>query len=105
MGKFLLGLATGVVLIILICVIGVFAVLSFRSRTLSVVDGSTIFLRLEGYVPEKPPFEVSLPFFEQKTSVTVENIWSLLHHAASDSRIKAVVFEPEGAGVGWAKMQ
>ena len=35
----------------------------------------------------------------------MENIWSMLRHAAADSRIKAVVFEPQGATVGWAKMQ
>ena len=29
----------------------------------------------------------------------------MLHRAASDSRIRAVVFEPAGASVGWAKMQ
>jgi protease-4 len=29
----------------------------------------------------------------------------MLRHAAADSRIKAVVFEPTGASVGWAKMQ
>jgi len=29
----------------------------------------------------------------------------MLRHAAADSRIKAVVFEPSGTTVGWAKMQ
>jgi protease-4 len=37
--------------------------------------------------------------------LTVEDIWSMLRRAASDSRIKAVVFEPEDSSVGWAKMQ
>ena len=105
MGKFLIGLVTGVVLVILIVVIGVFAVASFRSRPPSVADGSTLFLRLEGDVPERPPLDISIPFFQQKTPVTVESVWAMLHHAATDPRIKAVVFEPEGASLGWAKMQ
>lgn len=102
MGKFLLGLGTGVVLVVLICVL---AALAFRSRPPSVADGSTLFLRLDGDVPEKPAVDVSLPFFERRAPVTVENVWSMLRHAAADPRIKAVVFEPEGASLGWAKMQ
>jgi protease-4 len=35
----------------------------------------------------------------------VENVWSTLRRAAADSRIKAVIFEPEGSSVGWATMQ
>ncbi len=102
MGKFLLGLGTGVVLVVLICVL---AALAFRSRPPSVAADSTLFLRLEGDVPEKPAVDVSLPFFERRAPVTVENVWSMLRHAAADPRIKAVVFEPEGASLGWAKMQ
>src|SRR5208283_3522273 len=51
------------------------------------------------------PVDISIPFLQPHAPVTVENIWSMLRHAAADSRIKAVVFEPQGASVGWAKMQ
>lgn len=105
MGKFLLGLLTGAVLIVLIGVIGFFAIASLKSKPPSVSDGSTLILRLSGEVPERPPVEVPIPFLEGRTAVTVQNIWSLLRRAAKDSRIRAVVFEPEGASVGWAKMQ
>jgi protease-4 len=105
MGKFLLGLATGAVLVVMIVVIGALAVASFRTRPPSVADGSTLILRLQGDVPEKPPTDLNLPFFEQQQPLTVEEVWSVLRKAAADSRIKAVVFEPQGAGVGWAKMQ
>jgi protease-4 len=105
MGKFLLGLVTGVVLIVLILVIGVFAAASLKSKPPTVADGSTLILRLSGDVPEKPAIDFSIPILAEKTTVTVENVWSILRHAATDSRIKAVVFEPEDAGVGWAKMQ
>jgi len=105
MGKFLLGLVTGAVLIVIVAVIGFFAIASLKSKPPSVADGSTLILHLTGDVPEKPPLEVPIPFLESKTPVTVQNVWSMLRRAAADSRIRAVVFEPEGAGVGWAKMQ
>src|SRR5437660_9253795 len=105
MGKFLLGLLTGAVLIVLIGVIGFFAIASLRSKPPSVADGSTLILRLSGDVPEKPDVEVPIPLLQTKTSLTVQNVWSILRRAAADSRIRAVVFEPENASVGWAKMQ
>jgi protease-4 len=105
MGKFLLGLVTGAVLVVLVLVVGFFAVASLRSKPATVADGSTLILRLTGDIPEKPPVEIPIPLLEDRTTVTVENVWSMLRRAASDSRIRAVVFEPESAGVGWAKMQ
>jgi protease-4 len=105
MGKFLLGLVTGAVLIVLILVIGVFAAASLKSKPPTVAEGSTLILRLSGDVPEKPALDFSIPILNEKTTVTVENVWSVLRHAAADPRIKAIVFEPEDAGVGWANMQ
>jgi len=105
MGKFLLGLVTGAVITVLIIVIGVFAVASLRTKPASIADGSTLVLHLSGDAPETPPVDVSIPFLQPRTPVTVENVWSMLHHAAADSRIKAVVFEPSRTTVGWAKMQ
>ncbi|HTA45750.1 MAG TPA: signal peptide peptidase SppA [Bryobacteraceae bacterium] len=107
MGKFLLGLVTGAILVVLIFVIGIFAVLSFRTRPPAVADGSTLILHLQGDVPESPPVELAfpVPFLQPQTPLTVENVWSMLRRAATDSRIKAVVFEPGGATLGWAKMQ
>jgi protease-4 len=105
MGKFLLGLLTGAVLVVMILVIGAFAVASLRSKPATIADGATLILHLNDDTPEKPPVDIAIPFLQQRTPPTVENIWSMLHHAASDSRIKAVVLEPAGASMGWAKMQ
>lgn len=106
MGKFLLGLITGFVLVVLIGVIAVFSVLSLRTRPASIADGSTLILHLRGDVPESPTFTLSAsPPFLPQTPLTVEDLWSMLRRAASDSRIKAIVFEPDGASPGWAKMQ
>jgi protease-4 len=105
MGKFLLGLLTGVVLIILIFVIGAFAVASYRSKPPAIADGSTLILHLNGDVPEKEPVDLAIPFLEARTPLTVQNVWSMLRRAAADPRIKAVIFEPQGASIGWARMQ
>jgi protease-4 len=109
MGKFLLGLLTGAILVVLIGVIGFFALASLRSKPATIADGSTLVLHLWGDVPEKPPVEFSIPGlgsgFGERSGTTVENVWSMLRRAAADSRIKAVIFEPEGASVGWATMQ
>ncbi len=105
MGKFLLGLLTGAILVVLIGVIGFFAIASLRSKPATIADGSTLILHVSGDVPEKPPVEFSIPGLGERSSITVENVWSMLRRAAADSRVKAVVFEPEGASVGWATMQ
>ena len=105
MGKFLLGLLTGVILVVLVGVIGFFAVASLKSRPATIADGSTLVLHLSGNLPEKPPIEFSIPGLAERTSITVESVWSMLRRAASDSRVKAVVFEPEDVSAGWATMQ
>jgi protease-4 len=105
MGKFLLGLITGAILIVLIGVIGFFAIASLRSKPATIADGSTLILHLSGDIPERPPIEFSIPGFAERPSITVENVWSMLHRAASDSRIKAVIFEPESVTAGWGSMQ
>jgi len=105
MGKFLLGLLTGVILVVLIGVIGFFAIASLRSKPATIADGSTLILHLSGDIPEKPPVEFSIPGLGDHASITVENVWSMLRRAAADSRVKAVIFEPEDASVGWATMQ
>jgi protease IV len=105
MGKFLLGVLTGAIVTVLIIGIAVFAVASLRTKPAAIADGSTLTLHLSGDVPETPPVDVSIPFLQPRTPVTVENIWSMLRHAAADPRIKAMVFEPSGTTVGWAKMQ
>jgi protease-4 len=105
MGKFLLGLITGAILIVVIGVLVFFAIASLKSKPATVADGSTLILKLSGDVPEKPPVEFPIPFLQDKTPLTVEGVWSMLNRAAADSRIKAVVLEPDSVSIGWAKMQ
>jgi protease-4 len=110
MGKFLLGVLTGIILVVLVGVIGFFAIASLRSKPTNIADGSTLILHLSGTIPEKPPVEFSLPGLGipglgERPSITVENVWSMLRRAAADSRVKAVIFEPEGVSAGWGTMQ
>ncbi len=103
MVKFLIGLVTGVVLVILAIGLLLLALVRFRDKPPSIADNSVVVLRLNGEVPEKAPVEI--PFLSEGQVLTVPDVWTLLRKAAADSRIKAVVVEPEGLSAGWAKVE
>jgi protease-4 len=105
MARFLIGVLTGIVLIILVLVISVFALFKMRDKPPTIADGSTLILQVDGEIPERPPIELPLPFLQDRASLTVQNIWGLLRRAASDARIKAVVLAPGSLRIGWAKAQ
>lgn len=109
MKNFLIGLVVGIVLSFLTALILIFAVVrlagSFAERPITVADGSTLVVKLEGDLPEKSPPEIPLPFFEAQTPITIREVWETFHKAASDSRIKGIIFEPRGLDIGWGKMQ
>src|SRR5215470_4942307 len=77
----------------------------FSDRRPTVADGSTLVVHLEGDFPEQPPVELPLPFLEQQQPLTLVETWQLLHKAATDNRIRALVLEPRDLGVGWGKLQ
>ncbi len=108
--KFLIGVLTGIVFAVVLAVIAFTAIAVSVGRKgekpVTVSDNSVLVLRLDGEIPERPPVDYSsIPFFQSKVPVTVENIWSSLHKAAVDPHIRAVLLEPEGPSIGWAKMQ
>jgi protease-4 len=107
MTKFLIGLLTGAILTILFGVVLVFSLARFgtENKRVTVPDNATLVLRLEGEIPERPPIEYPIPFFDQRPASTVKDVWELLRKAAVDSRIKAVVFEPRSIDAGWAKLE
>ncbi len=105
MKKFLIGLITGFVLAGLFVLIIAFALVRIGSRQPTVAEGSTLVMKIEGEVPEKAPPELPLPFLESQQPVTVVDVWRSLRKAAADSRIRAVIFEPRGLDVGFAKLQ
>ena len=105
MVKFLIGLATGVALVFLTVILLFFALLRFREKPPAIADNSVLVLRLAGEIPEKAP--LALPSFlgGDRVPLTVTDVWSTLQKAAADSRIKALVLEPEGLTAGWAKLE
>jgi protease-4 len=105
MGKFLLGVLTGLAITVLVVVLIVVAALRFREKPPEVADGSTLILRIDGDVPERPPIQLPFPFLEERNTMTVANLWAVLRRAAGDARIKALVLEPSGLETGWAKLQ
>ncbi|MBZ5601979.1 MAG: signal peptide peptidase SppA [Acidobacteriia bacterium] len=105
MKRFGLGFLIGVLFCILAGFILVYAAMHFGERKISVPSAATLVVHLEGDLPEQAPVELPLPFLEQRQPMTMLETWQLLRKAAVDSRVKAIVLEPRGLGVGWAKLQ
>jgi protease IV len=109
MRNFLIGLVVGVLLVGFTMLVLVFAAVrfagSYASRPATVSDGSTLVLDLTGDVPERLPAEIPIPILQSQTALSVEQVWDTFHRAASDSRIRGILFEPHGLDIGWAKMQ
>jgi protease-4 len=110
MKNFFLGFVIGIVFVGLVGVLLVFAAVRLAGsygaeRPVTVSDNSALILNLEGAVPEQAPVEVSIPYFQQQPPLTVLDTWKLLHRAAGDTRVKALVLEPRGLDAGWAKLE
>ncbi len=106
MKKFLLGFVIGILFVALVGVILVAAAIRLGgSRRPQVVANSALVLQLEGDLPEQPAVEFPIPFFDKQQPLTIAENWQMLRNAAADSRIQAVVLEPRGLGVGWAKLE
>lgn len=109
MRNFLIGLVVGVLLVGLAIVIVIFAAIrfagSYANRPVNVANGSTLVLDLEGDLPERLPAEIPIPVLQNQRAMSLEEVWDVFRRAASDSRIRGVLFEPRGLGIGWAKME
>jgi protease-4 len=106
MKKFLLGLFIGLLFAVLVVVIVGFAAVRLGGdRPVTVADNSALVLDLEGSVPEQAPVDVPIPFLGQQQVLTVVDTWELQRKAAVDNHIPALVIEPRGLDVGWAKLE
>src|ERR1700722_10875471 len=109
MKNFLIGLVIGILLCGLTLLILVFAMVrfagSFANRPVSVADGSTLVLDLEGAVPERLPADIPIPILQNQTPLSVEQVWDTFRRAAADPRIRGILFEPHGLDIGWGKME
>src|ERR1700722_13750053 len=105
MRKFFFGFLIGIVFVGAgLAAVGVWAAFA-ANRKPYVPDKSALVLNLEGSLPEQAPIDVSIPFVQQQESLTVAETWNLLHRAATDYRVKALVLEPRDLSVGWAKLE
>jgi protease-4 len=110
MKNFFLGFLIGIVFVGLVVVLLGFAAVRLAGslgaeRPVTVSDNSALILNLEGAVPEQAPVEVSIPYFQQQPPLTVLDTWKLLHRAAGDTKVKALILEPRGLDAGWAKLE
>lgn len=109
MRNFLIGLVVGILLVGLALMVMVFAAVrfagSYGNRPVNVADGSTLVLQLRGDVPERLPAEIPIPLLQSQTAMSVEQVWDMFRRAASDSRIRGILFEPSGLDIGWGKME
>ncbi len=105
MVKFLIGLVTGVALVFLSVILLFVVALRFREGAPVIANNSVLVLRVSGELPEKPPIEFPSLTGDDHTPLTVIGVWSALEKAAADTRIKAVVLQPEGLSASWAKLQ
>ena len=103
--KFILGFVIGLLFAGLIGVIFVFAAARLGDRKTVVASGSTLVLHLEGDLPEQASLDVPIPYLQDQPPMTTAETWQLLGKAAMDSRIKALIVEPRGLSVGWAKLE
>src|SRR5688500_1636560 len=105
MKKFLLGLPAGLLLAGVAGFILVFAMMRIGERRPTIPSAATLILRVEGEVPERPPLEMPLPWFQSQTPLTLFEVRDILRKAAADTRVKAVLFEPRGVSAGWGKLE
>jgi protease IV len=107
--NFFIGLVVGIIFSGLVLLVLFFAAVrfagSFATRPTSVADSSMLVLKLDGDLPEIAPPEIPVPFFEEQTPLAVHEVWDIFRRAATDSRIKGIVLEPRGLGIGFAKLQ
>ncbi len=105
MKKFLLGVLVGFLFTGFAMLILLLAMARFASRPPAIASDSILVYRLEGAVPEKPGVEIPIPFFQEMAPPTVRDHWGLLRKAAADSRVRGILFMPEGVSAGWAKLE
>jgi protease-4 len=106
MGKFLLGVLVGVIVVVLgLAILGLVVGKIFSNKQPVVAGNSLLVLAIDGDVPEAAPVAIPIPFIESQAMPTVRDFWAALHEAATDDRIKAVVLQPRNLSIGWGKLQ
>ena len=104
MKKFLIGLITGLALAAVTGLLVILALARLGASKPAIADGSTLVLKLQGSISEKPGMEIPLPFYEEQAPPAMHEIWTALDRAAADPRVKALLLMPRRPAAGWAKL-
>lgn len=104
MKKFLIGLVTGLVLAAVTGLLVILALARLGASKPAIADGSTLVLKLQGSITEKPGMEIPLPFYEEQAAPAMHEVWTALDRAAADPRVKALLLMPRRPAAGWAKL-
>ena len=106
MWKFFAGLLVGIVVAILSSLI-IFLAFGrlFSSKPPTIAGDTALVLSLSGDIPEAASLDLPFPFFQSEPSPTVRDLWTSLHEAATDHRIRALVLKPQSLSAGWGKLQ
>jgi protease-4 len=105
MVKYLLGVLTGIVLIVMLVVIAALVFASLQSAEPSIADDSVLSVDLSGPIPEHIGVDFSLDFLGQGVPPTMLEMRNLFQKAAADKRIRAIALYCQDLEVGWARAQ
>ena len=105
MVKFLLGILTGIVLMVALLGVMVLVAITVGSAQPGIDDNSVLVIRLRGGVPEHVGIEMSFGSWDSKTPATLLEVRNAFKKAAKDDRIRAIALHCGGLGAGWAKSQ
>jgi protease-4 len=105
MVKYLLGVLTGVVLVVMLAVIAILMFAALQSAQPGIANDSVLSVELSGPVPEHNAMDFSLDFLERGMPPTMLEVRNLFQKAAADKRVRAIMLHCDDVDVGWARAQ
>ncbi len=105
MVKYLLGVLTGIVLVVLLFVIAAIVFASIESAEPGIESNSVLSIEVSGEFPEHQFIDFSLEFLSQGAPTTMLDLRNLFEKAAADDRIGMVALYCQDLQVGWARAQ
>ncbi len=104
MVKYLLGIISGIILVVLFVVFLVLAGVAVQSFEPDIEADSVLTIRLSGRIPEHID-GFTIQMLRTGPPPTVLELRNVFEKAAEDDRIRALTLHLGGLGVGWAKAQ
>ena len=104
MVKYLLGIISGIILVVLFVVFLVLAGVAVQSFEPGIEADSVLTIRLSGRIPEHID-GFSIQMLRTGPPPTVLELRNVFEKAAEDDRIRALTLHLGGLGAGWAKAQ